>query len=108
LNLFATQWPDREADAAVGKRTLAVRLAPAALRRLYAALALAAAVLVVVLWRAAILPDVVAAAHLLALPPLAWGGRTLTRRRSPLPAVLAMVTLAAVTTVAWWARALTG
>jgi 1,4-dihydroxy-2-naphthoate octaprenyltransferase len=34
-NLLATQWPDRHADAHVGKRTLAVRLEVATLRRLY-------------------------------------------------------------------------
>lgn len=100
-NLLATHWPDREADAAVGKLTVAVRWSPVRLRVTYAVLAVCAAVLVVLLleWS---LPLLVALAHLPALPFLVWGGVVLTRQRSPFPAVAAMVVLAASTTVAWW------
>lgn len=104
-NLLATHWPDRAADAAVGKRTLAVQWSPARLRVAYAVLAVAASGLVAVLtgW---VLPLAVALAHVPALPFLAWGGAVLTRQRSPFPAVAAMVVLAGSTTIAWWGVAL--
>lgn len=101
-NLLAVHWPDREADAAVGKRTLAVRLSPGALRRSFALLSVTAGAIAAVLWSIGVLPDLVAMAHLTAAPFLLWGWITLTRRRSPLPAVAAMVVLAASTTIAWW------
>lgn len=104
-NLLATHWPDREADAAVGKRTLAVRWDPARLRTAYTVLAVSAAALVVLL-AGPVIPVPVAVAHVPALPFLAWGGVVLTRQRSPFPAVAAMVVLAASTTVAWWGVAL--
>jgi len=100
-NLLATHWPDREADAAVGKRTLAVRWSPGRLRQAYWLLATAAVVLTVVLW-GRVLPGTVVAAQALALPPLVWGGAVLTRQRSPFPAVSAMVVHAGASTVAWW------
>lgn len=104
-NLLATHWPDRAADAAVGKRTLAVQWSPARLRTAYAGLGVAAAVLVVVLV-GRVLPVTVAMAHVTALPFLVWGGAVLTRQRSPFPAVAAMVVLAASTTISWWGVAL--
>jgi len=107
-NLLATHWPDREADAAVGKRTLAVRWSPARLRRAYAVLVAAALTVAGWLWVADVVPDAVAAAHLVPVPLLAYGGHVLTRRRSPLPAVAAMVVLAALATAAWWWVALGG
>lgn len=104
-NLLATHWPDREADAAVGKRTLAVRWSPARLRTVYHAHAIAAVGITMSLtgW---VLPLPVALAHLPALPFLAWGGVVLTRKRSPFPALSAMVVLAGLTTLAWWSIAL--
>ena len=101
-NLFATHWPDRKADAAVGKRTLAVRWSPRRLRRAYAVVAVAAGISVVALWLADVVPDVVVLAHFTPLPFLVWGGVVLTKQRSPLPAVLAMVVLALTATVGWW------
>ena len=101
-NLLAVHWPDREADAAVGKRTLAVRWSARGLRLAYGTLAVAFVAVSAVLWRADVFPDAVAAAHLAPLPFLLWGGAVLTRQRSPLPSVLAMVVLAATATLAWW------
>ena len=101
-NLLATHWPDRDADAATGKRTLAVRWAPPRLRQAYAVLALLAGVVTLALALVGVLPPLVVAAHLLPLPALLWGFRTLTRQRSPFPAVLAMVSLAVALTAAWW------
>lgn len=101
-NLLATHWPDREADAAVGKRTLAVRWGPPRLRRVYGALAVGAGVATALQWAGGLMPGPVAAAHLVPLPALVYGGHVLTRQRSPLPAVAAMVALALSATVAWW------
>lgn len=101
-NLLATHWADREADSAVGKRTLAVRWSPERIRRVYATLATVATTVAAGLWVGGAFPDAVVLAHLASVPFLVWGGAVLTRRRSPLPAVLAMVVLAVATTVAWW------
>lgn len=101
-NLFATHWPDREADATVGKRTLVVRWSPRRIRRAYAVLALTAVAVTVSLWLANAVPTVVAAATLAPISLLAWGWTTLTRRHNPFPSVLAMVVLAVSSTVAWW------
>lgn len=101
-NLFATHWPDRAADAAVGKRTLAVRWSPARIRRAFVTLAATAAIVTATLWLGGILPDAVALAHLAPVPFLLWSWLVLTHQRSPLPAVLAMVVLAVAGTIAWW------
>ena len=104
-NLLATHWPDRDADAAVGKRTLAVRWSRGRLRTAYWALATAAVVTTTAL--VGTVPTAVVAAQTLALPPLLWGGVVLTRQRSPFPAVSAMVVHASASTLAWWWLALT-
>ncbi|WP_440765027.1 prenyltransferase [Natronorubrum sp. DTA7] len=101
-NLLATHWPDRTADAGVGKRTLAVRWSPARIRRAFATLAVTAAIVTVVLWLGDVLPDAVALAHLAPVPFVLWSWIVLTRQHSPLPAVLAMVVLAVLGTIAWW------
>ena len=89
-------------DAAVGKRTLAVRWGPSRVRRAYATVAITAGLIVLGLWLGEVVPLVVAAAHLVPVPALLWGWQTLSRQRSPFPAVLAMVSLAFALTVAWW------
>lgn len=104
-NLLATHWPDREADAAVGKRTLAVRWSPRGLRQAYWLLA-GVAVLLTTGLTGRVLPVPVVAAQSLALPSLVWGGAVLTRQRSPFPAVSAMVLHAGASTAAWWWLAL--
>jgi len=104
-NLLATHWPDREADAAVGKRTLAVRWSAPGLRQAYWLLATVAVLLTVGL-AGRVLPAPVVAAQALALPSLVWGGVVLTRQRSPFPAVSAMVLHAGASTAAWWWLAL--
>lgn len=106
-NLLATHWPDRHADASVGKRTLAVRLSPNTLRSLYWILAGVGALVTGVVLGAA-LPRLVVAGQLVTVPLLLWGGVVLTRQRSPFPAVATMVGYAVVTTVAWWWLAVVG
>ena len=104
VNLLATSWPDRGADAAVGKRTLATRFEPSTLRRFYLA-GVAGAVASVALVPAAVLPPPVRLAVGASLLPLAWGFRAYTRRRSALPTVATMVATAASQLVAWSAVA---
>lgn len=101
-NLLAVHWPDRNADEAVGKRTLAVRWTPSGLRRSFVILATLAASSTVSLWWSGVFPDALALAHLAPVGFLVWGWATLTRQRSPLPAVAAMVALAVAATAAWW------
>ena len=105
LNLFATQWPDREADGAVGKRTLAVQWPRRRLRVAYVAIALVAALSVVVL-QPQVLPVPVAAASAVPAPLLVFGAYGYTRRHVPWPTVSAMVLLAAAQFAAWcWVAA---
>jgi len=100
LNLFATQWPDREADAAAGKRTLAVRWSATRLRRAYASIAIAAGLSLFVL-TPGILPVPVALASLLVVPLVCWGWYGYTRREVPWPTVFAMLGLLALQFLAW-------
>jgi len=104
VNLLETQWPDRRADAAVGKLTLATRWSPRRLRVAYALGGLGAAASVVALV-GTVIPPVVAAATLLPMIGLVPGYRRFTRREEPLPAVATMVVTVALTTVAWSAVA---
>jgi 1,4-dihydroxy-2-naphthoate octaprenyltransferase len=100
LNLFATQWPDREADAAVGKQTLAVRWGPRRLRVAYAAVAALAGGLLLAL-HPVVLPTAVVLASLPAVPLVVWGWYGYTRRRVPWPTVTAMVVLVTLQFAAW-------
>jgi 1,4-dihydroxy-2-naphthoate octaprenyltransferase len=100
VNLLETHWPDREADAAVGKVTLATRWAPRRLRIAYVGGILAYLVSLAVL-DGPVLPRQVVLASLAVVPLLLWGAVRYTRRETPLPGVLAMVLLAAIQVVAW-------
>ena len=107
VNLLETQWPDRRADADVGKDTLAVRW-PA--RRLQAAYALCvvagfAALLALTDGVLSAAPDVlpwtVTLATFPATPLFAWGTARYTRREAPYPAVAGMVLVALLQLLAW-------
>jgi len=101
-NLLATTWPDRHADRIAGKRTLATRLSPPQLRRLYGFVALLSFALIVALSDRSGLPDEVFLGSLLAFPVVAWGYQRYTRQESPLPSVMAMVALLILQMVAWY------
>ncbi len=100
-NLLATGWPDRDADAAVGKLTLPVRWSAPRLRRAYWGAVLASAGTFAGLWLVGWLPTVVAAATLPAYGLAVWAGRGYTRRRSPFPSVAAMVAYAGAHAAGW-------
>ncbi len=99
VNLLATTWPDRGADALVGKWTLATRWAQGRLRRTYL---LSAGMGVLLLLLGSGLPDPVARTSLLVLPLIAWGAASYTRVRSPFPSVAAMISLILLQILAWW------
>lgn len=101
-SLLATHWPDRKADATVGKRTLVVRWSAGTIRRLYAGLAGAAVLVTIWLWRIGLVPEVVALSHLTVAPLLTWGWVVVTRQHNPAPSVLAMVLCAVTSLLAWW------
>ena len=100
VNLLETQWPDRRADAAVGKDTLATRWSARRLRAAYGLASLAAAGATVAL-AGGVLPVPVAAGSLVPMIGLVPGAYRFTRRETPLPAVMTMVAVAAATTVGW-------
>ncbi|MFC5367343.1 prenyltransferase [Salinirubrum litoreum] len=100
VNLLATTWPDRAADAAVGKATLATRLSAGRLRWLYAGGLLAGGVSMAAVHGGPV-PAVVCWASLLAAPFLLWGLLAYTRRRSPFPTVAGMVLLAGAQFAGW-------
>lgn len=101
INLLATTWADREADAAVGKYTLATRWPVRRLRILYWTVAGSTFVLLPLL-SSRILPPVVARASFAVVPVVLWGGRAYTRQHSPFPTVSAMVVMLVVQLAAWW------
>jgi len=101
-NLLATQWPDRAADAAVGKQTLVTRLSARRLRWLYLCAASIAFISLLV-FKGSVFPSLVAWSSFLALPVNVWGWADFTRRRSPFASVAAMLVLLVVQTAAWWA-----
>ena len=103
INLLATTWPDREADAAVGKRTLATRWTPARLRLSYWLAVLGMFVSIMLLY-GRILPPVVVWSSLITVPLLLWGGLVYTRQHSAFPTVAAMVVMLFVQILAWWSE----
>lgn len=100
LNLLATTWADREADAAVGKLTLATRWSLNKLRYTYWIIALGASLLLFALL-GVVFPPLVVWTSLLAFPLLIWGAATYTRWHSPMPSVAAMVLLLFAQIVSW-------
>jgi 1,4-dihydroxy-2-naphthoate octaprenyltransferase len=105
LNLFATQWPDRAADRAVGKRTLAVQWPRRRLQSSYRTLAVLAGLSLAVLHPTFpgpdVLPTTVVLASLAVTPLVLWGGWGYTKREVPLPTVSAMVGLAVCQFAGW-------
>jgi len=102
LNLLATTWPDRGADALVGKYTLATLWLPPRLRRLYGGVALAALMVTVALYER-VVPAEVTALSLFVVPLVAWAWWRYTRSESPFFSVAAMVVLLVLNIAAWYA-----
>ena len=90
VNLLATTWADRAADAQVGKWTLATRWPVRRLRLLYGT-AVVLVLLALLALRGPLLPDPLFWASLLVLPAALWAGLAYTRRHSPFPSVFTMI-----------------
>jgi 1,4-dihydroxy-2-naphthoate octaprenyltransferase len=95
-SVLATAWPDREADAETGKRTLQVRWPIALLRALHATGMAAWLVTTLAVIATGALPF--PAAGLLVAPLLLLGHAWYTTDRSPWPSVAAMVASIGITT----------
>jgi 1,4-dihydroxy-2-naphthoate polyprenyltransferase len=100
-NLLATTWPDRRADAAVGKRTLATRWSTSRLRLAHAAADSLAIALLILLTLTAAVPLSVGLAGLAVAPLVVWGFLRYTRQESPAPTVAAMLALAFLLLIGW-------
>lgn len=98
-NMLATQWPDRVADAEVGKDTLPVRWSRHRIRRVFLLSSGGAYVSVFLLSN--LLPKLVIVATLAGVPFSALGVVTFTRWHSGAPAVFAMVVVAVTQLLAW-------
>jgi len=99
-NLLATTWPDRRADASVGKATLATRWSPRRLRIAYlASLVLGGGALVISAGLG--VPPAIGVAAISVLPVTAWAAWAYMRIETPLPTVLAMCWLLVATAAAW-------
>jgi 1,4-dihydroxy-2-naphthoate octaprenyltransferase len=101
VNLLATTWADRHADARAGKYTLATRLSVRQLRWLYG-LAVLLCFSLLPLLADRILPREVAYSGFLVVPLTLWGAATYTRINSPHPTVFAMVALLLLQLMAWF------
>lgn len=104
VNLLETNWPDRHADAAVGKRTLATRWSQPRILTVYALSSIAAIGSVIILI-GSVLPPTVAILTLAPMIGLIWGIFRYTRRETPLPAVLTMIAVVILMTIGWLAVA---
>jgi 1,4-dihydroxy-2-naphthoate octaprenyltransferase len=93
-NLLATQWPDRRADAVVGKRTLAVSQDARTLRALYVTAATLGAGGLLALATADIVPFALVVLATPAVVLLVVGASRYGRVESPAVTVYAMVALA--------------
>lgn len=100
VNLLAVTWSDREADAQVGKYTLATRWSVRNLRLLYL-LVTAFALLSWFLLTGNFLPVSLLLIGLPVIPLLGWGILTYTRRHSPYPTVFAMAFLMVAQMLVW-------
>jgi 1,4-dihydroxy-2-naphthoate octaprenyltransferase len=89
LNLLGTHWPDRAADAQVGRRSLAVLLGRRA--RLAHHALVVAIYLGVLLLASRGMPREVALGVLLSLPVALWAAFVYGRQESPMPSSLTMV-----------------
>jgi 1,4-dihydroxy-2-naphthoate octaprenyltransferase len=99
VNLLGVHWADRQADAAVGKRSLAV-VAGERSRTLHHGLVASAYLLVLALtgW---ILPIPVTAALMVTLPISLWAAVTFARQSSPVPSALAMSAAIVAASIGW-------
>ena len=102
-NLLVVMWPDRLADAKVGKMTLATLWSEERLRLLYGACAATSFTLLLLL-TGSVVPFSVFAASLLSLPLVLHGYSTYTRNEVSSSTVYAMVVVMIAQSIAWIAQ----
>lgn len=95
INLLATTWADRDADAIVRKYTLATQLSISTLRQLYALVTLSSYGCLI-LFANRFIPQEIVVGCLLISPIVVWGYRNYTRILSPHPTVYAMIMMMSV------------
>lgn len=100
INLLATTWADREADAQAGKHTLATRLPIVSLRLIYSIAALLCFILLILLSDQTF-PQSVAMGSFVTLPLVIWGWLRYTRIHSPHPTVFAMIAFLLTQMLLW-------
>ncbi|MDY6764186.1 MAG: prenyltransferase [Halobacteria archaeon] len=100
VNLLATTWPDRHADEAVGKNTLATRWSVKSLRVTYLG-GVGVSIVSLMVMTGEVIPSLVVWSTLLSVPFLLWGFLYYTRRTTPFPTVAAMVVMASAQLIAW-------
>ena len=99
-NLLAVTWPDRHADAQVGKMTLATLWSEERLRRLYLIVASTSfAFLLLLSWW--VIPFEVAVMSLCSLPHVIFGYATYTRNKVSSSTVYAMMVMMLTQTLTW-------
>jgi 1,4-dihydroxy-2-naphthoate octaprenyltransferase len=98
VNLLATHWADRDADRAVGKRTLATKLSTPQLRILYLLTMLGAYMWVY--WSSQY-PPLVKLSSFIVVPVSLWGFASFTKQDNPAPSVFAMVAFLLVQIISW-------
>lgn len=103
-NLLAITWPDREADAVVGKNTLATRLKPGTLKALHGSCILLSFAGLTL----SELSPLVVRSSLIAYPAMALGWYTYTRRRVSEGTIWALYLLIVAQTLAWFYLGISG
>jgi len=97
INLLATTWADKEADAQVGKYTLATRWQPQSLRVLYASMSIFAIIV-----GYGVLPSIIILGFIFSLPFLGFGWLVYTRWTHPHPTTIAMIIVMMTQFGGWW------
>jgi 1,4-dihydroxy-2-naphthoate octaprenyltransferase len=98
LNLLATHWADRQADRAVGKLTLVIKLSIPQLRILYLLTMLGAYTWI--FWHSQY-PPLVKLSSFIVVPLSVWGFVSFTKQHNPAPSVFAMVAFLLVQIISW-------
>ncbi|MCL9817912.1 prenyltransferase [Natronocalculus amylovorans] len=100
-NLLATTWPDRQADAAVGKFTLATQWPSSSLKRMYFSGVLGIILTTALAIYIGGLPLFVAIGMLAVTPLLFWSARQYTAQESPFPTVFVMLLFVTTQVISW-------
>jgi 1,4-dihydroxy-2-naphthoate octaprenyltransferase len=99
-HLLIVTWPDRKADAKVGKKTLATLLNPAKLRAIFLAVSALSFLIHLIIW-GRVIPTNVFLAGLFAFPFIFYGFFTYTKSERSLSVLFALHFMIIAQSVAW-------